>query len=238
MKLIISIITWIIVTACTIVLFFVMLLVLVLTFPFDQKRNFVNYQCFWWSHFLIRYNPFWKIELKGIENIDKQKTYVIISNHQSFTDIALLYQLRSQFKWVAKDSLFLVPFLGWSLSLGKHIPIRRGNIGSVRNVYRQASTWLGKDMSVLFFAEGSRSESCAIMNFHNGAFKLAINNKVAILPISIKGSGEYLPKGSWIFNTTAKTRLEVFPSIETKGYALRDYEVLKKKVRQVISVTT
>lgn len=91
-----------------------------------------------------------------------------------------------QFKWVAKASLFKVPFIGWSLGLAKHIRLSRGNFSSIKKVYRQAASWLKEGMSVLFFPEGTRSANDEMGQFQNGAFKLAIKEKVPILPVAIE----------------------------------------------------
>ena len=69
-------------------------------------------QCFWWSDALISLNPYWKISVKGLENIDPSRTYVIVANHQSLGDIVIIYQTHMYFKWVAKEELLKLPFIG------------------------------------------------------------------------------------------------------------------------------
>ncbi|MDD4908828.1 MAG: lysophospholipid acyltransferase family protein, partial [Candidatus Omnitrophica bacterium] len=125
-KIILSILIWAVGSILTVILYFAMLLCTVLFYPFDKKRAITHRQCFWWSDAVITLNPYWKIEVNGLDNIDKKRTYVIIANHQSLGDIVLAYQTKMQFKWVAKESLFKIPFLGWSMSLAKHIKLQRG----------------------------------------------------------------------------------------------------------------
>ena len=191
---------WVIGSTLTIILSLAMIFFSVIL-PFDKKRKVAHAQCFWWSTALIKFNPYWKLKVSGLENIDKNKTYVIVANHQSLTDIIIVYQTKMQFKWVAKDSLFKIPFLGWCLSFGKHIKIERGKFSSIKKVYQEATEWLRNDMSVLFFPEGTRSDTQKMNDFLNGSFKLAIKERVAILPIAIEGTGNAIPKGSWIFQT-------------------------------------
>ena len=145
-----SIIIWIVGTLLTIVLFLVELFLTIILFPFVKKRKVIHAQCFWWSDILIGMNPKWNIALEGEENIDKKETYVIVANHESIGDIIVLYKTRLQFKWVAKESLFKVPFIGWCLSLSKHIKLKRGDFSSIKQVYKEAAEWLKKDVSVSF----------------------------------------------------------------------------------------
>lgn len=211
-------------------LFFVVFFIVVVTFPFDKKRKFAHAQCFWWSDCVVKLNPFWKLRVEGLENIDYHQTYVVIANHQSLADIAVLYQTRMQFKWVSKKSLFKLPFIGWCLSLTKHIKLERGDFSSIKKLYRQAGDWLKKDMSVLFFPEGTRSDTNEMNVFQNGAFKLAIKEKRPILPIRIQGTREAIPKGSWVFEAQVNASITVLPAIETSGLSPADFASLRDTV--------
>lgn len=215
----------------TILLFFVVFVLNILLFPFDKKKKITHAQCFWWSDAVIGLNPYWDVKTSGLENIDHKKTYVIISNHQSMADIAVLYQAKMQFKWVAKASLFKVPFIGWCLGLIKHIRLTRGDFASIKETYHQAAQWLQKDMSVLFFPEGTRSSSHQMNEFQNGAFKLAIKEKKPILPVCLRGTHDAIPKGSWIFKTKVSVKLTVLPAIETKEFGSGDFARLRDTVR-------
>lgn len=217
----------------TIFLFTVMLVLTAVTFPFDRKRKIQHAQCFWWSEVVIRLNPYWDVVVEGLENIDKDRTYVVVANHQSMADIVMLFQTRMQFKWIAKDSLFRVPFLGWCMSLAKHIRLNRTNLSSIRTAYREASNWIDNGISVMFFPEGTRSETGALGDFRNGAFKLAQKKKVAVLPIAIQGTGGAISKGKWVFNTSSTIRMTVLPALEPEDYQ-GDVRLLMDTARMVI----
>lgn len=231
MKAIISIGIWIGSILITILLFFAVLVLTILLFPFDKQKKVTHAQCFWWSDAVIGLNPFWNVKVRGLENIDHKKNYVIIANHQSLADIAVLYQLKTQFKWVAKASLFKIPFVGWCLSLIKHIRLTRGDFASIKEIYRQASVWLQKDMSVLFFPEGTRSANDRMGEFQNGAFKLAIKERKPILPVCIKGTQAAIPKGSWIFKAKVDGAVIVLPEVPTEGLVPGDFISLRDTVR-------
>ena len=234
MKAIISALIWIGSGLLTILLFLVVFTLNILLFPFDKKKKITHRQCFWWSDLLISLNPYWNLKVSGLENIDHHQTYVIIANHQSMADIVALYQTKMQFKWVAKASLFKVPFIGWCLSLIKHIKLNRGDFSSIKKIYQEASSWLQKDMSVLFFPEGTRSSSDRMGEFQNGAFKFAIKEQKTILPICLKGTHAAIPKGSWIFKTKVEAKVMVLEPISTVGFGSGDFVLLRDMVRSRI----
>lgn len=230
MTAVVSIGIWIITVFLTILLFFVELILTIFLFPFDKKRKVNHCQCFWWSNAVIGFNPYWHLQVSGLENIDRHKAYIVVANHQSLADIVVMYKTRMQFKWVAKESLFQIPFIGWCLFLTKHIRLSRGKFGSIKQVYRKAAYWLKNDISVVFFPEGTRSKTGKIGKFQNGAFKLAIQEKKPILPIAINGTREAIPRGSWFFKTKVKSKLTILPPVETEDFQPGDFVSLKDTV--------
>ena len=226
-----SFLIWTKIAALTIALYFAMLFFTVILYPFDRKRKVAHAQCFWWADAVTSLNPYWDIKVSGLENIDRNKAYVIVANHQSLADIVIIYKTKMQFKWVAKDSLFMVPFVGWSLSLAKHIKLTRGKLASIKTIYRQAAVWLRSGMSVLFFPEGTRSITNEIGNFQNGAFKLAIKEGVPVLPIAISGTGSAIPKGTWVFETRTPGSVKVLAPVDTSNFKAADFAVLRDLVR-------
>jgi 1-acyl-sn-glycerol-3-phosphate acyltransferase len=234
-KTFLSIGIWLYDNIVTIILFFAVLFFWFILFPFDKKRKVAHSQCFWWADAVIGMNPFWKLKVAGLENIDHKRAYVVIANHESIADIVVLYKTRMQFKWVSKESLFQVPFIGWCLSLTRHIKLARGEYSSIKKVYREAAEWLRSGMSVLFFPEGTRSGTNQMNVFQNGAFKLAIKERKPILPICIKGTRDAIPKGSWIFKSKVNASLTILPAVETTSFAPQDFAKLRDKVFEQIT---
>ncbi len=229
MQVVLSLIIWFFGTIVTIALFFASLFFTIVLYLFDKQRRVVHAQCFWWADAIIGINPYWDVTVSGLENIDKNKTYVIVANHQSLADIVVMYKTRAQFKWVSKEAVFRVPLIGWCLSLGKHIKLTRGKFDSIKKIYRQAATWLKADMSVLFFPEGTRSNTDDMNSFQNGAFKLAIKEKKPILPICVQGTRNAIPKGGWVFKRRALVKVTVLTAIETKDLVTGDFANLRDK---------
>ena len=235
MRRLLSVVIWVFGTFLTVILWLAMLFFVIVLYPFDKFRKVAHAQCYWWSDILVNFNPICKISVSGLENIDKKKAYVMVANHQSLADIIVLYQLKTQFKWVAKESLFRVPVLGWCMSLAKHIKLERGEFSSIKKVYREAAEWLRKGMSVLFFPEGTRSETGEIGEFQNGAFKLAIREKKPVLPILVTGTRDLIPKGGSQFSTKTICAVRVFPPVETSGFGPGDFDKLKDDIRSKLA---
>lgn len=230
-----SVFFWVSCVLLLALLWLVMLALLPFCLLFDKQHRLLHRQCFWWSSAIISLSPFWKLKVSGLEHADPKRTYVIVANHQSLADIVVIYQIRRQFKWVAKESLFRIPFLGWCLGLCKHISLRRRDRGSIKDVYRQAIDYLRSGMSVLFFPEGTRSETDEMNPFQGGAFKLAIAEKVPVLPIAIRGSRNAIPKGGWVMSSKVFCELMVLEPVETAHLQHNDYPGLSDAVRARIA---
>ena len=230
-----SLIIWIVGISLTVLLFFVMAFFSIILYFFDKDRKIAHAQCFWWTNAVIALNPYWKVTVSGLENIDRHKQYVVVSNHQSLADIVLMYKTKMQFKWVAKDSLFKIPILGWNMRLARHIRLERGDFSSTKRAYREAIQWLRSGVSVVFFPEGTRSDNQEMGTFQNGAFKLAIKERVPILPIRIEGTKDAIPKGSWRFTTKISCVIKALSPIDTSGFLPQDFVRLRELTREQLS---
>lgn len=200
-------------------------------FPIAGRQRLVHAQCFWWSDALMALNPFWKIRVEGLGNIDYNRTYVIVANHQSLADIIIIYRTHMYFKWVAKEELLKVPFIGGLLRVNDHVLLSREDLSSIKEVYRKAAENLRSGISMLFFPEGTRSSTDEMGEFKNGAFKLAIKEGIPVLPVFIGGTREAIPKGGFVFKAKVSGRVVVLPPIETSALSTADYSALKDKVR-------
>ncbi|MCM8791260.1 MAG: 1-acyl-sn-glycerol-3-phosphate acyltransferase [Candidatus Omnitrophica bacterium] len=231
MQFLMSVMIWIAGAFITAAIFISSFLIKNAPFPIRGRQKLIHKQCFWWSDALIALNPFWKVSVEGLENIDHSKTYVIVANHESLADIIIIYQTRMYFKWVAKEELLKVPLIGGLLRMNDHVMLSRDDLGSIKEAYRKAIEFLRAGTSMLFFPEGTRSSTDMMGEFKNGAFKLAIKESMPILPIYIGGTREAIPKGGFIFKTKVSGRIVVLPPIETAGFKVADYARLRDMVR-------
>jgi 1-acyl-sn-glycerol-3-phosphate acyltransferase len=153
--------------------------------------------------------------------------FVVVANHQSMLDILLLSRVPREMKWVAKEELFRVPWVGWMLRMSGDIPIRRGDVESGGEALSRARSYLARGMSVMLFPEGTRSRTGALLPFKSGAFRLALEAGVPILPIAVHGTARGMPKGGpWVNPCRATARLlepvDVAPYGADGGARLRD----------------
>jgi 1-acyl-sn-glycerol-3-phosphate acyltransferase len=148
-----------------------------------------------WAKCLAWVSFVW-IHVEGRENARRGQSYVIMTNHQGDFDVLALYgYLHRQFRWVIKQELRKVPFLGWACAAIGHIFIDRSNSQQAIASLEAAKPRLAGGVSVLFFPEGTRSPDGRLGPFKKGGFAMARQLGLPILPVSLSGSWKVLPKG-------------------------------------------
>jgi len=168
-----------------------------------------------WGKFIQLMNPWWDFQIIGKENLAKNGDAVVyVANHQSQADILALFILGTRFRWLSKASLFKIPFLGWGMSAVGYVPVDRSSKKSGDECLRKSAAHLKKGTPMVFFPEGTRSKTGVLGSFKSGAFRLAKSMDVAIVPITINGCTELLPKGS-LFPKKAHVTITVHPKINT-----------------------
>jgi 1-acyl-sn-glycerol-3-phosphate acyltransferase len=133
-----------------------------------------------------------------------------------------------------RDRTFSIPILGWAMKAAGYISIDRGGTRDTVEAMNEAARKIRDGMSVVIFPEGSRSPDGSIQPFKKGGFTLAIKSKVPIVPISISGSRDVMPKGR-LTATAGEIRMFVDHPVEIQHFSLKDRESLMKKVRETIS---
>jgi 1-acyl-sn-glycerol-3-phosphate acyltransferase len=199
--------------ASSAVLVCVSAVICLITAPFDPLRKTLHeFACYWAFHYL-QINPFWRVTFEGLENIDRKKHHVLIANHQSYIDIFVLYGLHRSFKWVSKEEILKTPFIGWNMLLNQYIFIKRGDMKSIKEMMQECRDWLNKGASIMMFPEGTRSEDGQLQAFRDGAFKLAIDCNLDVVPIVIDGTHEIMGKNSHWINFSTSVRVKVLAPI-------------------------
>ena len=157
----------------------------------------------------------------------------MVSNHESFVDILLISHLPWEMKWLSKAELFRVPVLGWMMQLAGDIPIQRGFGPSAVEAIARCREALANRVSVMIFPEGTRSATADLLPFKDGAFRLAIDAGVPILPLVVHGTSTALRKHDWRFGRSTAV-VQVLAPIETTGLTPADVPALKDRVRTLI----
>lgn len=210
-------------------------IVYVCTTPFDPLRKVVGRFFRICGTMLVRLNPLWSVKWGGWQRPKNSGPFIVVANHQSIADIPAISYLPWEMKWLSKEANFKVPGLGWMMSMAGDIPLRRGERESAKSAMARCKWYLDRGMSVMIFPEGTRSADGEIKPFKDGAFRLALETGVPILPIAIAGTRHAIPKSSWIFGVKCQARIEVLPPVEVKGLGLEDLDALRDRVRSDIS---
>lgn len=197
---------------------------LVLLVTFNNKLMLVMARIIWAPGILFILSS--KIIVSGLENIEKGKPYVLMSNHLSYLDIPSLFKvLPTNLHFVAKKSLRKIPFLGWYMRATGMIFINRGNNSEAQKSLTEAAELIKKGKTVLIFPEGTVSADGEISRFKKGGFNLALQSGVEILPLSIKGTNAVWPTDT---NTKFKKGLITINIGVPLSLAGRDYNQLNE----------
>src|SRR5262249_19521177 len=174
--------------------------------------------------------PFWTFRIEGAGAVDRRRAHVFVANHSSYTDVFLVVRLPWEMKWLSKKSIFSIPLLGWQLRIAGDVPIVRGDRESAREAMEKMRRILESGVSVILFPEGTRSPDGLLGEFRDGAFRLAIEAGVDVVPLAISGAAESLPKRSLVFRPATAT-LRVLPAVPTKGLSPDEARTLGSRVR-------
>lgn len=179
------------------------------TAPFDRQRRWLHlYTCAWAYHYL-KLPPLWSTRIEGIERIPVGQACVLVANHQSMGDILLLFGLFRHFKWVSKRVMFRVPFIGWNMRMNNYVSLVRGDAVSIERMLDACRAHLRQGSPVMLFPEGTRSEDGQIKAFKRGAFTLATELGLPLVPIVVDGTRDILPKHGFLLRQDRRQRMRV-----------------------------
>jgi len=174
------------------------------------------------------------ISVSGLSNIEPDRSYVYMANHQSNFDIpALLGYLPVQFRWLAKAELFKIPVFGRAMRGAGYVKIDRFNQESAFESINEAAEKMKNGVSIMIFPEGTRSKDGSIKPFKKGGFVMAIDSGVPIVPVILRGTWSIMAKSSLRINHGG-VEMEIAKPIETTGYSRETKEELMDKVRTAI----
>lgn len=183
-----------------------------------SERIFSYYPGMLWSRITIC-SALCPIKIEGLENIPKDKYCVIAANHQSAFDIWALYgYLGVSFKWVLKGALSKIPFVGWACRRCGFIFVDNSSPEKAASVISEAKNVLHNQYHIFIFPEGTRSPNGKLQKFKRGAFKIALDTSVPVVPVSINGAYEVMNKRTFL-PTWGRMRVTVHPAIDNSLYS-------------------
>jgi 1-acyl-sn-glycerol-3-phosphate acyltransferase len=194
------------------------LAVFLVTLPFDRRRVLLHLYSSAWAVFYVAINPFWKLRVTGREHLPWRGPAVLVANHASLIDILVLFALFRPYKWVSKIENFKLPFVGWNMHLNGYVPLARGDGASVRSMLARCSVLLRRGNPVLFFPEGTRTRDGRLQAFKDGAFELAVEHGVPLIPIAVHGTGRALPKHGMVLRGNVDCHVEVLEPLDPAAH--------------------
>jgi 1-acyl-sn-glycerol-3-phosphate acyltransferase len=175
-----------------------------------------------------------RVTVRGREHVDPKQSYVIVANHQSHFDVFVLYGwLGIDFKWVMKQELRKIPGLGIGCEMVGHIFIDRSSTARALASLEAAKRRIVDGTSVVFFPEGTRSRDGSLGEFKKGAFRMAIDLGLPILPLTIDGTRDILPPETMDL-MPGSARVTIHAPIDTAGCGEDDLASLMERARAAI----
>ena len=186
-----------------------------------------------WSRFTIR-TGLHSVKLEGMELIDPHQSYVFLANHQGYFDIFLLYgYLPNRFKWMMKEYLRKIPFVGTACARSEQIFVGDSR-SSIMHAVRQAEKTLQQGTSMTIFPEGTRTHDGKMNPFKRGAFMLASEIGLPIVPITINGSFETFSRNDYSVSQGA-LRMKIHPPISPEEYKKMNTKDFMQQVYEIIN---
>jgi 1-acyl-sn-glycerol-3-phosphate acyltransferase len=185
------------------------------------------------ARLLVALNPYWSVRVEGRIPTRDAHPFVAVSNHESLADIILIGTLPWDMKWLSKSSIFRVPFLGLMMRMAGDVGVQRGEVASRAAAFTALKSWLERGASVMLFPEGTRSRTHEMLPFKNGAFRLAIETGLPILPLAVHGTRTAIRKGSMLFGN-ARVVVRILEPVSTDGLEPDDLDDLRARVRRQI----
>ena len=223
-----SFLFYILVFAWSSMIYVVTFIALPLCYPFDKKRFVVHKLSKWLTDSFFGFGLVMRRKVEGIENLDPNGTYVMVLNHNSMVDILSIYNLPLVFKWVSKKEVYRIPIVGRLLLAHGDIVINRASTKeAMQLVHTRGKEWLAKGASVAIFPEGTRSKDGEIHNFKAGAFILAKDAEVPILPIVLEGTDRVARKG-FFMNWSNRITIKILPPVSKQ-------DVVERPIKEVMA---
>jgi 1-acyl-sn-glycerol-3-phosphate acyltransferase len=214
--------------------FFVVCTFLVILAIFiDPRKNDRPYR--WFFRNILRLAGV-GFEVKLAPGFDRERTSVFICNHVNVFDAFVIYSAIPQFvRGLELESHFRVPAYGWIMRIGGNIPVSRNNSPTeFKRLMRRVKEALDDGISLVAFAEGTRTLTGRVGPFRKGAFIMAHHAGYPIVPMSIVGSFEFNRKGSWMLYPSTIV-VHIHDTIQTQGMPRCDVDALVERVHRIVS---
>ena len=201
--------------------------------PLLPNSNISYFPARWWGRIICKI-LFIRMRVIGLDKVNLKESYIIAANHQSVFDIFAIYGwLPNIFKWIMKAELRRIPLVGKACESAGHIFIDRTNPLSAKLSIEKAEKQLINGVSVVIFPEGTRTKNGEMNKFKKGAFRIATDLSLPILPVTIRGSFECLPRNTFVV-FPGVIEMHFHKPIDVKAYLPDNTAELIQRTWQVI----
>lgn len=191
--------------------------------------SWVGYSFLWIWSWIFSALTFIRYEFHGREKLTKGKSYIYVSNHTSFLDLpGLRLLIPSEFRPIAKKELLKIPLFGLVVR-GATVVVDRSNAQSRKKSIEKIREILGHGIPALIFAEGTQNRTKEILQpFKDGAFRIAVETQIPIVPLMVIGAGKLMPPGT-INLRPGKIKIIVGDEMDVSQLNLEDVPAIKQK---------
>jgi 1-acyl-sn-glycerol-3-phosphate acyltransferase len=197
------------------------------------ERIFSYYPGAMWSK-LVCIISLCPVKVIGKEKLDRKRSYIFISNHQGSYDIFLIFGYIGQtIKWVMKQSLRKIPLVGYACERAGFIFVDNSSAQAAAKTIKIAESKLKNGASIVVFPEGSRSRTGKMNKFKKGAYQMALDLKLPIVPITINGSFNVLPIHTYLIHPH-KMELIIHDPVETYSIQAENIREIAVKIKELV----
>lgn len=203
------------------------LITIVIT-PISPNSNFSYFPARFWAR-SICYMCFVRVKIVGMDKLDRSQSYVFMMNHQSWFDIFTVYGwLPFFFKWIMKANLRKIPFVGAACEAAGHIFLERRTPIAAKRGLEKAKSVLKDGISVVIFPEGTRTYTGEMGKFKKGGFKIAMDLGLSIVPVTLRGCFERMPRNTLAISS-GPIEVYVHNPIDVTSYSSEEIDKLMEE---------
>lgn len=224
---------WIVFAPLLVIFTIITALTVIIFSPVFGNKFWGYYPPKWWSR-LVCWTALCRIKTKGHENLDPKQSYVFIANHQGYFDVFLVYGFLNQnIKWVQKQSLRKIPFVGKASEIAGHVFVDNSSVASRAKTINRAKEQIVDGVSMMMFPEGARTLDGKLQRFKRGAYQVAYDMKLPIVPLTINGPYDVLRRNTKTMKP-GKLELIIHRPIPTEHLTEEDIPALMEQTKNII----
>lgn len=206
---------WVVFVPLFVVFTLITALVVILMAPIFGNRFWGYHPPKWWSRFTC-WLALCRVRTRGHEHLDSRQSYIFVANHQGAFDIFLVYGfLNHAIIWMQKKSLREIPFVGFASEKAGHVFVDNSNTTARATSIEKAKERINHGMSMVIFPEGARTKSGKMGRFKRGAFHIAHDMKLPVVPLTINGPYDILKRNTLQLKPGKKMELVIHPPVRT-----------------------